>query len=398
LKFKYIAFDKTGKKQKGLIEATSVNEAKSLLKDLVILEIKPIKSFSFDVNFSKVNKEDLSRLFFILGLYLKSSIPLVSAIRLTKNQIDNSKLVKFLDYLEKEIKEGKSFYVAIESQNIISIPAYIVNSVKIGEESGKLSLVLIEISKFLKDEERFFSKTKQALVYPLFIIIVSIFMISFMLTEVVPKIVKVFENLHQKLPSITIFVINSGNFLKEHYLAIFFIFIFFISLFLIFYRKYYKFRLFIDSMILKIPVVNKIVISKELGRFSYLVYVLTSSGVNYINAINLASNTIENEKIKSIFQNALQEVFEGKKLSISLSKAGFNFDKSFLQALALAEETGEVSEILKNISEIYIEENENRINTILSLIEPMLILIVGGVVGFIVTALLLPIFSMNLFK
>jgi type II secretory pathway component PulF len=91
-------------------------------------------------------------------------------------------------------------------------------------------------------------------------------------------------------------------------------------------------------------------------------------------------------------------VVEGKKLSISLAKAGFDFDKSFLQAIALAEETSEVAEILKNISEIYFEENEARINTILSLIEPMLIIIVGGVIGFIVSALLLPMFSMNLFK
>jgi general secretion pathway protein F/type IV pilus assembly protein PilC len=150
--------------------------------------------------------------------------------------------------------------------------------------------------------------------------------------------------------------------------------------------------------LLKIPIIKKIIISKELGRFSYLVFVLTSSGVNYITAINLATNTIENEKIKSIFQKALDEVIEGKKLSLSLVKVGFDFDKSFLQAIALAEETSEISEILKNISEIYFEENQNRINTILSLIEPMLIIIVGATIGFIVTALLLPMFSMNLFR
>ena len=149
---------------------------------------------------------------------------------------------------------------------------------------------------------------------------------------------------------------------------------------------------------LKIPVIKKIIISKELGKFSYLVYVLTNSGVNYITAVSLATNTIENEKIKLTFQKALKDVVEGKKLSISLKKAGFDFDKSFLQALSLAEETGEVGEILKNISEIYFEENESKINTILSMIEPILIIIVGGVIGFIVTAMLLPMFSMNMLK
>jgi type II secretory pathway component PulF len=399
MKFKYIAFDKNGKKQKGIIEAENIKAAKSQLKDLIILDIKPHKSFSIDLNLSKnVNKNDLSKLFLTLGLYLRASIPLINAIKLAKNQTENPKLVKFLDYLEKEIKEGKSFFSAIENQKIINIPPYIANSIKVGEESGKLSIVLIEMSKFLKDEDRLFSKTKQALIYPMFIIIVAIFMIAFMLTTVVPKIVKVFENLNQKLPPITVFVINSGNFLKANYQIILLIFLILIILFIVAYKKIYKFRFLLDSLMLKIPVINKIIISKELGRFSYLVYILTSSGVNYITAINLATNTIENEKIKSVFQKALNEVIEGKKLSVSLAKAGFDFDKSFLQAIALAEETSEVDEILKNISEIYFEENQNRINTILSLIEPMLIIVVGGIIGFIVTALLLPMFSMNLFK
>jgi type II secretory pathway component PulF len=399
MKFKYVAFNKEGKKEKGFIEANDLNEAKSQLKNLIILDIKPINSFSVDFNFSKkVDKKELSKLFLILSLYLKASIPLVNAIKLTKNQLDNPKLIKFLDYIEKDIKEGKSFYIAIESQKIISIPPYIVNSIKVGEESGKLAVVLLEMSKFLKDEDKIFSKTKQALIYPLFIIVVAVFMVSFMLTTVVPKIVKVFENLNQKLPSITVFVINSGNFLKQNYLLISFIFIGFIFSFILCYKKLYKFKLFIDSFLLKIPIFKKIIISKELGRFSYLVYILTSSGVNYITAINLATNTIENEKIKKVFKKALDEVIEGKKLSVSLAKAGFDFDKSFLQAVALAEETSEVAEILKNISEIYFEENETRINTILSLIEPILIIIVGGIIGLIVTALLLPMFSMNMFK
>jgi len=399
MKFKYTAFDKEGQKQKGFVEANDINEAKALLKNLIILDIKPAKSFSFDISFSKtVPSKELSKLLLTLGLYTKASIPLINAIKLTKNQLENSKLIKFLDKIEKDIKEGKSFYSAIETQKIVNIPPYIVNSIKVGEESGKLPVVLIEMSKFLKDEDKLFSKTKQALIYPLFIIIVAVFMIAFMLTTVVPKIVKVFENLHQHLPAIPVFVINSGNFLKHYYMLLGIGFIAIVVSFLFAYKKIYKFRYFIDSLMLKLPVVKKVIISKELGRFSYLVYILTSSGVNYITAINLATNTIENENIKSTFQKALNEVVEGKKLSVSLVKAGFDYDKSFLQAIALAEETSEVSEILKNISEIYFEENENRINTILSMLEPALIIVVGGVIGVIVTALLLPMFSMNMFK
>jgi general secretion pathway protein F/type IV pilus assembly protein PilC len=232
----------------------------------------------------------------------------------------------------------------------------------------------------------------------MFIVVVAIFLVSFMLTNVVPKIVKVFENLNKELPKITQIVISAADFLKNNYVTILLVIFAFVALFILLYKKNAKFKYFIHSAALKTPIVKQIIISKELGRFSYLTYVLTSSGVNYITAINLASKTIDNEKIKNVFQKALNDVIEGKKLSVSLKKAGFDFDKSFLQAIALAEETSEVGDILNNISQIYFEENEARINILLSLLEPMLIIFVGASIGFIIIAILLPMFQMNMIK
>ena len=394
MKYKYIAFDENGKKIKGIVEASTIEEAYNKLYNLAILDIKPIKNFQFFIG-KKVKKTELSRLFNILGLYLESSIPLIKAVSLVKNQENNVVIVKFLDYLYTQINEGKTLYSAIHEQNIIHIPEYIQNSIKVGEQSGKLAIVLIEMSKFLKEEDKILNKISQAFVYPLFIVIVSIFMVFFMLTTVVPKIVKVFENLHQTLPPITVFVINLGNFLREHYLLIMIIFFFLIISFFVSYKKVFKFRFMLDSLLLKIPFFSKIITSKELGRFSYLTYVLVNSGVNYIVAIKLASNTLSNEKIKFVFHQALEYVSEGKKLSVSLKKANFNFDESFIQAISLAEETSEIKSVLKNMSEIYFEDNQFRINTLLSIIEPLLIVIVGGIIGFIVTALLLPMTNLN---
>jgi len=397
MKYKYTVYDKDGKKISSFIEATDIEEAKNLLKDYTLVDIKPTKSFSFNLSLSGVSKKELSKFLNTLGLYLKSTIPLLNALSLTKNQVENPKLIKLIDILISDIKEGKSFSSSLENQKIVKIPPYIVNSIKVAQESGKLSIVLIEMAKFLKDEDKLSSKTTSALVYPGFIVIVAITLVSFMLTTVVPKIVKIFVSLHQKLPTITQVVINSGDFLQHNYMKIIIIFIILVSIIMIMYKKVYKFKFFIHSISLKIPVIKQVIISKELGRFSYLTYTLTNSGVNFVNALNLSLNTIENEKIKSIFQRAIDDVVEGKKFSISLQKAGF-FDKSFIQAIALAEETSEVSEILQNLSEIYFEENEERINIMLSLIEPMLIVIVGVAIGTIITAMLLPMFSMNVLK
>jgi len=392
VEFKYKAYTKEGKKIKGKIEANSLTEAKNRLNNLYILEIKPTKTLN--LNISKTNKKELSKTLHSLGLYLKASIPLISAINLLKSQ-SSHQMVKFLSELEKSIKEGKSFFYSVENQKILKIPQYIKNSIKIGEESGKLDIILIEIAKFLKEEEKIASKTSQAMIYPMFIVVVSMFMVFFMLSVVVPKIVKVFENLNKDLPLVTKIVISLGNFLQHNWLNIL-IALGGAAVLIKLSLKKRKIKLLFHKTLLKIPIIKKLIISKELGRFSYLTSTLINSGINYINAVNMATNTLENEYIKEIFLKAIQDVIEGKKLSISLKKAGFNFDKSFLQALSLAEETSQVDEVLKNISEIYFEENELLSNTLINLMEPILIIIVGGVIGFIVTAMLLPMFSMSI--
>jgi general secretion pathway protein F/type IV pilus assembly protein PilC len=395
--FKYYGFDKNGKKIKGKIEASSKEDAINKL-EYYITSIKPINQKKFNISFSKkVPPKELSKIFNTISIYLKSSIPLVSAISLTKNQVENGRIYKFLDFLEKDIKEGKSLYSAIESQKIIHLEAYITNTIQVAQESGRLDIVLKEIANFLKDEEKLSSKTSQALIYPIFVVGVAIFMIAFMLTSVVPKIVKVFQNTHQTLPKITEIVIKSGNFLENNWITILISFFVVIVSFKLLYSKNYKFRFFIHRFFLKIPILKSLITTKELGRFSYLVSVLVGAGVNYVTAIYLSINSIQNEYIKSIFQKALVDVKEGKKLSISLQKAGF-FDKSFLQAIALGEETSQIEEVLGNVSEIYFEENHNKTDTLLSLLEPTLIVIIGISIGFIITAVMLPMFRMSVIK
>ena len=392
--YKYKGIDKNGKKVKGEISATSLKEAKQKLNSIIILEIKEKKNITF---YKKISNLELANFLNIFALYLKSSIPILKAISLTKEQTENSKLKTMLDAVEKEIKEGKNLYNAFLSQKVIKIPNFILQSIKIGQESGKIDIVLLEVSKFLKEEEKIKNRVSQAMIYPMFIIFTAIFIVSFMLTTIVPKMVNIFKTLHQDLPLTTKIVIESGNFLQNNYLSIITIFIIFTSLFLFIYHKFKKIKLFFHKIFIKIPFFKKIIISKELGRFTYLTYILTNSGINYIKSIELAASTIENEYIKLLFNKALKYVKEGKKFSSSLLKVNF-IDKNFIQAVALIEETGESSNILQNISEIYIQENENRINTLLNMLEPTLIIIIGAIIGFIVSAMLVPLLNMNIIQ
>lgn len=393
MKFFYRGFDKNGKKVKGVIEAVSQEEARSKLSHLpVILELKPKSGLRLPGG--RVKKGELARILTAIGLYLKSSIPLKRAISLAKNQTTNTRLQKFLTQLEVEIGEGKGFSEALSSQKWLNLPPYLLHSVQVGESSGKLDLILLQTAQFLEEEERISSQSTQALIYPTFIISVSLILVIVMMGSVVPKIVKIFQDLHQKLPPITQFTISVSHFFQNHGVAVGIAILGTIFGIGVLYKKFLPFRRRIDGLLLKIPVINRLIISKNLGRFSYLTHTLTSAGVNFVNALNLASKTIDNRILAELFHDALEEVLEGKKISTALKKRNFP-DLPFVESLGLVEETGEASSILESLSRLYLDEYRNRTTLLLSLLEPVMILIVGGIIGFIVISMLLPIFQMN---
>ncbi|WP_187647807.1 type II secretion system F family protein [Nitrosophilus labii] len=399
MRYRYIGFSKKGEKVSGYIEASSIEEAKRKLKDASIVyeELKEIKPLLPSFNFKKeVPKNILIDFSKTLSIYLKSGISIAKAIRLAKNQFSDGKTLDFLFQIQKNIDEGKSFYQALDKQKIYDIPKFYKESVKIAEETGTLQEVISEMADFLKNLKSMEDKTKRALIYPLFIIIVAIFMISFMLSFVIPKISAIFLQLHQELPKITKLVISIGDFLTQNWIGLVFIIFLLIFSFSFTVKKIYRFRYMLHFFILKIPIIKDIAIASNLGKFSYLMSVLTNSGVNFVHSAKLSSETLQNEVIKRIFQDASKELVEGKRFSNALVKNGFNFDKSFIQSIALAEETSEVTEIFKNLSELFKEKNSAKIELFLSLLEPTLLLVVGIIIGFIVTAMLLPIFSMNL--
>jgi general secretion pathway protein F/type IV pilus assembly protein PilC len=147
---------------------------------------------------------------------------------------------------------------------------------------------------------------------------------------------------------------------------------------------------------LTLPLFGSIALKSELARFAYMASLLTRSGVPFVQTINLSANILNNRVIKELFVGASKKVVEGKLLSKALSESGKKLDNAFVQAVALGEETSQIQNVLTNISELYFEENRDKISLLLTLLEPALMLFVGGSIGFIVAAMLLPIFSMSI--
>ena len=401
--FRFVGIDANGKKIKDKIEAQSLAEAKAKLKAKNILyksidEETP--SFFDKLEFSrkyKISPQELSVLSRELSMYIRSGITIVSALKVIESHYEKNKKIRlFITTVSTYLDEGKDFYSALEEQNVVELPLFFKESIKVSENGGLLDEVLMELSRFLKEQDKINKEIKSAFAYPSFMIVVSLLMIAFMLTFVVPQITGIFKSMHQTLPTPTIVVIAMGDFFKNNFTLILTSIFVFVAAFIFMVKRSYKFAYRVDKLLLKLPLFGGIIQKSELARFSYIASLLTRSGVPFVQTVNLSANILNNLVLKELFVDASKKVVEGQLLSKALNESSTKIDYAFIQSIALGEETSEVENVLTNVSELYFEENRDKIATLLTLLEPALMLIVGGSIGFIVAAMLLPIFSMSI--
>jgi general secretion pathway protein F/type IV pilus assembly protein PilC len=398
--FKYKGFDKSGKRAKGTVTASTQEEAGQKLRNLGIYyeSLTATREFSLE-NLTKrqMPAELLASFSKELSSYLNSGMTILTAIKLLENQHEGEKrYVSFLNSIKTMIDEGKSLYHALNTQKVYALPEFYVQSLNIAGQSGKMVEVLTNMGDFFSAQNKVRKQVKGAMVYPTVIFTVAIAMTSFLIAFVVPKITEIFEDTDQKLPPITQFVLGISDFLTAYWLHMLIGITLFILLFKLAYAKIDTFHRLIDGWLLKVPVLGTLIQNHELGRFSYILSLLLGSGVAYAQAVKLSVASFGNYKLSDLFDTASVKVMEGNKLSnaLQLSK-GVKLKRNFMQSLALGEESSEVAEILENISKLYAEENEERLKLLLSMLEPFMMLFIGAVVGVIVSAMLLPIFTMT---
>jgi len=332
-----------------------------------------------------------------LSSYLNSGMTILTAMRLLENQHEGEKrYVSFLNSIKTMIDEGKSLYNALSAQKVYALPDFFLKSLNVAGQSGKMVEVLTNMGNFFSAQSKVKKQVKGAMTYPAIIFTIAIAMTSFLIAFVVPKITDIFDDTGQELPPITQFVLSLSDFLIAHYIAMIVGILLVILFFKLAYAKLNTFHTFIDTLWLKIPVIGTLIQNHELGRFSYILSLMLESGVAYAQAVQLAKTTFGNHALRSLFEKASVKVMEGNKLSNALQiSKGVKLKRNFMQSLALGEESSEVAQILDNISQLYAEENEDRLKFLLGLLEPFMMLFIGVVVGVIVSAMLLPIFTMT---
>jgi len=316
--FKFKGIDSHGKRIKDKVEATSLAEAKSKLKTKhIIYETLSEDSASlFDnLNFTrkyKISAKDLSSLSRELSMYIRSGITIVSALKIIETHYANNKKIRlFLTAVSTYLDEGKDFYTALETQSVVTLPEFFKHSIKVSQSSGALDEVLLELSRFLKEQEKINKEIKSAFAFPTFMIVVSLLMISFMLSFVVPQITGIFESMDQKLPTPTIVVIALGDFFNHNFTTILGVGTLMIVVFMVLMKQSYSFAYFVHKLLLKLPLFGSIIQKSELARFSYIASLLTRSGVPFVQTINLSTNILNNLVLKEIFVHASKKSLKG---------------------------------------------------------------------------------------
>lgn len=404
MQFHYKGLNSTGELLSDTIEALTIDEAKMKLKTLGIFysEILESKGSLLDIlslfRERKMASSLLARLSRDLAVYLNAGIPLSRALNLLKHQNHKRlRMERFFENLITLINEGKSFAQALAAQEHYTLPVFYIGTLKISEDRGILAEVLNELSLYLTLQESIKKQLTQALIYPSFIIGVSLLMISFMLTVVVPKITAIFESSGQSLPLLTQIVIATAHLFTQYWFLLGTGVLGAVGYFSYMMATNSRFKRRVHGFILNLPIVGNMVETADLARFCTISSLLIRSGIPVVNTIKLSCITLSSEVIKELFEHASIKVVEGSSLSRALTNnEGYTLDESFIEAVAIGEETSTLASMLEHLSTFYIDTNKDKISLFLSVLEPTLMLIIGSIIGVIVTAMLLPIFALNL--
>ena len=400
-KFSYIAKSFKGEPKSGFLDARDLRELASALRQQGYLlisaeqkggEVARSRKFSFSLPFFGVSLVEKLMFTRNLRVMIGAGISLPRALNVLAIQSKSKKLKTAISQMEKEITEGKLFSDAVSRRKNIFSEIF-SNMIKIGEESGTMENVLATLALQMEKEHEIRSRIMGAMMYPA-VILVAMFGIGIlMMILVIPKLSQTFEELNIELPITTRFVMGLGNFLAQFWYLLPFIFIALI-IFVATALKTKMGKLAADTIFLKIPVIGPLIKKTNCARFVRNLSSLIASGVPIVRSLEIVSESIGNIHYKKALQEASKKVEKGAKLSESLAPYENIFSALVLQMIEIGEETGETSNMLAKLAEFYEEEVNNASKNLSSIIEPILMLIIGGAVGFFAISMIQPIYGM----
>jgi type IV pilus assembly protein PilC len=398
-KFLYTAKNQLGTVSTGTQEATDAISLAQILKNqnLELITAKPQSSMSFNIEIRLGNKVSLvEKLMFTrnLQVMIASGVPAPRALDILSQQTKNKYFAEILNKIAGDIVKGEKFSDALKKHPKI-FPDIFCSMIALGEESGTMDKVLKDLEFQMEKEHSLKSKVKGAMMYPSIIVFAMLLIGTLIMIFVVPQLKETFTSLGAELPATTKVVLNLGDTLSSPIFLLEFFGGLFLAVFLI--RKINSTiwgKRFFDSIFLKMPVIGQLIRKYNVANIIGTLSTLLATGLPIVKSLDIISKTTGNIFFKESLVDALNQIQKGSKLSDILVKYKDLYSLTVVQMISIGEETGETSEILKKMSEFYQEEVVRSAESISTIIEPVLMLIVGGCVAFFAAAMFSPIYSM----
>ena len=398
MKYNYQARTKKGEVQTGIIEASSREAAIVLLRKyglyVTILEeatALPIYAKRLKL-FEGITRQDIVLFSRQLSIMFKSKVPLVESLNVLSSQTRNLDLKERILDLSGEVEGGTSFSGALSRHPEI-FSSFYISMVKAGEVSGTLSESLEYLADHLEREYHLTSKIRGALLYPALIVVVVLLVITMMIFFVIPNLSEVLIGSGSELPTATKIVINSAAFLRKFGWVLGLVILLVIFAAFRYYRSQ-KGKKFFDGLFLKIPVIGPFLKTINLALFAENLSTLISGGLPIASALQTVGEIVGNSRYKEVIFEARDRVRKGETISSVLSAAPEVFPPVFVQMTLVGERTGTLDSTLMNIVNFYKKEIDRTIDNLLSILEPLLIVILGVVVAGLMLAILLPLYQM----
>ena len=399
-KFKYVVKDKENKTMKGVLETESKDSAIRSLRDkgLIIISLDEERKNYFSLSSilpegnKKIKIDDLVVFSRQLATMVDAGIPLVNALDILSEQMENPTFKKVTKKIRDDVETGSSLSDALGRHKIVFSNLFI-NMVKAGESSGMLDEILDRLATYLEKTSSLQRKVKSALVYPTAVTSMALLITVFLLIKVIPVFKDIYEGFGAKLPGPTQFMISLSDFLRSYfYVAIALIagLAFLINR----YSKTESGKMRLDSIKLNMPIFGILMRKVAVSKFTRTLSTLIKSGVPILGSLEIVSKTSGNKVVETAVDNVRKNVREGEPIADPLLRSGV-FPPMVVRMISVGEQTGELEKMLTKIADFYDEQVDAAVSGLTSLIEPLIIAFLGVVIGGIVVCMFMPILQMS---
>ncbi|OGW58325.1 MAG: type II secretion system protein GspF [Nitrospirae bacterium RIFCSPHIGHO2_02_FULL_42_12] len=399
--FEYRGLTAEGKDTRGFIDAENLQSAKTKLKKSGVFPVSISEETKKKAEgepsavrsiLRRVKKTEISIFTRQLTTLLTAGLPLMEALSATIDHIDDPVLKRTITRIREDVREGRSLADAMKAHPRAFSGLY-TNMIQAGETSGALDVVLARLADFQESQVKLRNKIWATMTYPVMMLFIGLGVMVFLFTFVIPQVTRVFEDLGQALPLPTLVLISISNFFRFYWWVIIGV-ILILTFALAKYIKTPKGKVVYDRLILKAPLFGKIIKLIAISRFSRTLSTLLASGVPLIASMDIVKAVVNNSVLSKVLEDTKDRVREGEALSEPLKRSGM-FPSMVIQMITVGERSGELERMLSKVSDAYDNEVDTTVAGLTSLLEPVMILVMGVIVLFVVLSILLPIFEMS---